>query len=233
MNPRPDLVLFDAVGTLIEPVPSAGDVYRQFGRQFGCENVDYDYQLALISAMREVEVENRHRSGRMDEAFEYECWRQVVRQVFNTSVDADKLFVALWQYFAEPKHWKLFPDVVPTINELMRRGYRLGIASNFDARLLRICRELPPLDVLDPIFVSSQVGWAKPARSFYTEIERVMQLSSERILIVGDNLIHDYHVPKYCGWQAQWLKRNGEAAKSGEWIPSLAELLDLLPECEC
>lgn len=263
MSARPELVLFDAVGTLIEPVPSAGEVYRDCARRFGYDRDDpdqpdrilelrelaislghqpneqtddslesFEYERDLILAMHDVAITLRmDREGQTDEAFEFECWRQVVRNYFEdrSHAEADEMFVELWQHFARASNWRLFPDVEPTIAELKRRGYRLGIASNFDGRLLEICRDLPPLDTLDPIFVSSQVGWSKPYPNFYAEIERITQLPPERIFMVGDDCGSDQVFPRGRGWQACWLCRIAESSTAGTNIRSLTEILDQLP----
>ena len=128
---------------------------------------------------------------------------------------------------AIPTAWRVFPDVADTVAELNRRGYRTGIASNFDQRLLKICRHKEALAALDPVFVSSGLGWSKPAFEFYREIERATQLAPERILLVGDDFEKDVEVPRHCGWQARWLVR--PLASEGDHIQSLTELMELLP----
>lgn len=44
-DPRPELILFDAVGTLLKPVPSAGEVYRDYARQFDTQDDDFNFEL--------------------------------------------------------------------------------------------------------------------------------------------------------------------------------------------
>lgn len=263
MSGRPvDLVLFDAVGTLIEPVPSAGEVYRDCARRFGCDlgklvrqnrtlelrelansfghntggDTDerleqFDYQRRLTLAMRDVAVTLRlQREMQTDEAFEYDCWRQVVREYFNdySHAEADQMFVELWQHFGTASNWQLFPDVAPTIAELKRRGYQVGIASNFDERLITICRGHLALADVDPVFVSSQLGWSKPAFAFYRQIEQITGISPQRILFVGDDYDNDVLAPAQLGWQTRWLCRSSSTAEPGQ-IRSLLEILDQLP----
>ncbi len=231
MDPRPELILFDAVGTLIEPMPSAGEIYRDFGRRYDCARSDFNHDARLLLAMRQVAISMRQqRDLQTDEAFEYECWRQVVREVFEerSHSEADQLFADLWEHFSLPQHWRLFPDVEPTFAALRHRGYRLGIASNFDGRLRGVCLALPPLHQVDHLFISSQVGWSKPAAGFYQAIEHISQVAPQRILLVGDDCDSDHLAPRGHGWQTRWLRRNSEKSATGDWILSLEELLAFL-----
>jgi HAD superfamily hydrolase (TIGR01549 family) len=262
MSDRPvALVLFDAVGTLIEPAPPAGEVYRDCARRFGCDVPELDrqsrilelrelarslehhdggtdehlerfeYTRRLILAMHQVAVTLRlARDLETDEAFEYECWQQVVRSYFadRSRAEADQMFGELWQHFAAASNWRLFPDAAPTIAELQRRGFPIGIASNFDERLITICRGHPALADINPIFVSSQLGWSKPAAGFYQQIERRTGILPEKILLIGDDCDSDYLAPRRLGWQTRWLCRNSAEAAPDQ-IRSLGEILSELP----
>ena len=181
--------------------------------------------------MHDVAVTMRlDRDLQTDEAFEYACWRQVVREFFNdrSHAEADQMFVELWQHFGTPSNWRLFPDAAPTIAELKRRGYQVGIASNFDERLITICQGHLALADVSPIFVSSQVGWSKPAAGFYRQIERLTGIPAQQILLVGDDYDNDVLAPAELGWQTRWLCRSSNTAEPSQ-IRSLAEILAQLP----
>lgn len=139
------------------------------------------------------------------------------------------IFPALWQHFAEPQHWRLFDDVQPTIEGLLERDYRLGIASNFDQRLLSICRGHEGLAALDPIFISSQVGWSKPSPQFYRQIETITGLAPEQIMFVGDDWENDVNAPRNLGWQTRWLIRR-ETVPGVDQVGKLTDLLTELSE---
>lgn len=231
MSARPELVLFDAVGTLIYPDPPAIDVYFAASQEIrGYDISRGEISLRFQEALKQSYLlQATDRKGETNEIFEMERWLAIVRSVFREvdEVRTTMLFNGLWQKFAEPAAWRVFPDVAETVAELNRRGYRTGIASNFDQRLLKICRDKEELATLDPIFVSSGLGWSKPALEFYRAIERSTQLSPERILIVGDDFEKDVEVPRHYGWQARWLVRT--LASQNDHIHTLTELLDQLP----
>jgi putative hydrolase of the HAD superfamily len=229
INPRPELILFDAVGTLIFPDPPVLTAYQSVGVSFGDHSSTIElgarWGWAITNArfFRQLEVD-----GQTSEAAEEEFWRAIVAEVLEGVPPQHKeaAFQRLWQHFAEPNHWRLFDDVAETFAELRRRGYRLGIASNFDARLLGICRALPPLDTCADIFVSSQVGWCKPADGFYVAVQRATQIAPHQILMVGDSFDCDYEAPRKHGWQARMLVRDSGKRAANQ----LRRLTDLLPQ---
>lgn len=229
MNRPFDLVLFDAVGTLIEPNPPVVAIYQQIAAEFGGEISNLDLAARFGRTMTNAAL-RRPEDGNTHEAAEVAFWRGVVGEVLQEvpQEHAEAAFERLWQHFAQAKHWRLFADVLPTLTELRRRGYRLGIASNFDERLVGICKNLPPLDQMDDLFVSSRLGWVKPAAGFYLEVQRATQIDPARILMVGDDFENDVVAAQRHGWQARYLVRDS-AMKTARQIASLTKLLGELP----
>jgi putative hydrolase of the HAD superfamily len=226
-----DLVLFDAVGTLIEPFPAVADVYHSIGSQFGYREsqarLSADFALAFH---RSYALQTHERQGRTSESLEVARWRTIVRETFDglESPEVDLLFAQLWNHFADAAHWRVFSDVAATLTTLRERGYRLGIASNFDERLCGICQTLPPLGCFESIFISSRIGWSKPAPQFYREVEKLTGLAPQRIMLIGDDSENDAVVPRNLGWHARWLVRQAAKSSAGQ-LRSLDELLAELP----
>jgi putative hydrolase of the HAD superfamily len=223
-----DLVLFDAVGTLIEPDPPVDEAYYNAGLGYKGLSVSREVIRARFQEIYRATARAQlaDQAGRTSEEWELERWFLIVRHVFAEAGDVigEMIFTRLWQHFAEPNHWRVFPDVEPTITDLRRRGYQIGIASNFDQRLLSICRGHECLAKIEPIFVSSQVGWSKPASQFYKQIESITGLPPERIMLVGDDYENDVGAPRERRWQVIWLRRSPLPIKEGS-ISSLVELL--------
>jgi putative hydrolase of the HAD superfamily len=147
--------------------------------------------------------------------------------VFPLADDPGGLFAALWGHFADPRHWSLFPDVGPCWRNLEARGLVLGIASNFDTRLVVICQGLPPLDACRHVFVSSRLGFRKPGQGFFRAIETALALSPGEIVLVGDDLENDYLAAREAGWQPVFLNRCGQSVpRAADEVACLDELLD-------
>jgi putative hydrolase of the HAD superfamily len=217
-------ILFDAVGTLMYPRPSVAEAYEIAGRAHG-------------STLSATEIQARFAAG-YDRVFrqaadlatselrERQRWRGVVAEVFGESEEAvDALLEQLWQHFAHCEHWPLFDDVAQTWEELAARGYVLGIASNFDARLRGILAGHACLASCPHVFVSTELGHAKPSERFYAAVEQRLNARPDEILMVGDDEINDVIAPRSAGWQALALSRKKPVAQGLDDLRQLAKQL--------
>lgn len=173
------------------------------------------------------------------EAGERQRWRSIVADVLTDIDEHDAAFEMLWDHFGQGRHWILYDDVRPTWNELERRGWMLGIASNFDSRLLGVCAAHEPLHRASHIFYSSQIGYPKPSLRFFRAIEQALELRPHQLLLVGDDRENDLEGARAAGWHALLLNRAEEGASTtpsgmphaslaADEIRSLRELLELL-----
>jgi putative hydrolase of the HAD superfamily len=178
-------VLFDAVGTLIYPAPSVAEVYAALGQQFGSR-----LSAAEIRPRFAVAFGREAPTFTTSEPGERRRWQQIVAEVFD-DVTGDALFESLWHHFASGQHWRLFDDVSDTWQELEGRGFQPGIASNFDGRLRTVIQSLAPLDSCQSLFISAELGYAKPDPRFFAAIERHLQAEPRELLLVGDDPVRD------------------------------------------
>lgn len=218
------VILFDAVGTLIYPRPSVAEVYAAAGRRFGSQLSSAEIKQRFGPALARSEQGKRM----LDEPGEMERWGQIVAEVFNDVADSSALFRELWEHFADGANWAVFDDVAPMWKELSARGYRIGIASNFDVRLERLCRQLPPLNTCECLYYSSQLGYAKPQPGFFKAIAARLPPSFVPRLLVGDDPIRDIAGATKAGWQARLIDRSGHYQPNAV-LSDLRQLLDELP----
>jgi putative hydrolase of the HAD superfamily len=222
-------VLFDAVGTVLDPHPPAATAYYEAGRRFGSQLPTTEVAQRYRAAFHRQEAEDRAISdGRTDEAREARRWRRIVTDVFDDVPDAEALFTHLWGHFASPANWRLFPDVAGAWKSLEQRSLTLGLASNFDARLAAVCRGFEPLRRCEQVFVSSQLGVRKPYPGFFAEIEAALGLSPRQIVLVGDSIENDYHAALAAGWQAVHVCRDESPPPDVVSITDLSQLVPLL-----
>jgi putative hydrolase of the HAD superfamily len=217
-------VLFDAVGTLIFPRPPVADVYHAAGQRHGSRRDRLDVAerfAAAFAGYRDVDA--------TDEAREQRRWRSIVGSVFaDIPRGQDALFLELWDHFALPGSWAVFDDVAPAWADLERRGIQVGIASNFDARLMPLCKSLAPLNRAAWLFYSSAIGWPKPAPPFFQYVQQTMNVSPGEILLVGDDQVADVDGARAAGWQAVLIDRVGNGGSESA-LRSLDQLPALLP----
>jgi len=220
--------LFDAVGTLIYPEPAPADVYYAAGVRCGSrlarEEIEHGFRTAFAA---EEARDARHNGLRTDEARELERWRQIVAAVVHDVVGAaaERLFEELWNHFARPSAWRAFDDAAPTLAALAARGHTVAIASNFDRRLYAIVAELLPAVPPERVFVSSTLGFRKPAAAFFQGCRERIGLTNYPTIVVGDDVANDLQCPRTEGLTAILLDRRDRHPELAPRIATLAELL--------
>lgn len=198
-----EAVLFDAVGTLIVPDPPVASAYAAAAARYGSRLTLDEIERRFRAAFARQEAIDAQVPGlRTSEAREKSRWQAIVAEVFAEVSDSASVFAALWQHFAEPRHWRLHADAVELWNSYTAQGKRVGIASNFDGRLRQICQGLPPLDECKWIFVSSELSVRKPSPEFFRAIEKRLNLRPEQLLLIGDDWENDYRGATAAGWKA-------------------------------
>jgi putative hydrolase of the HAD superfamily len=223
-NKHRAVVLFDAVGTVIKPVPGIVEIYQELGAKHGSLLSRSEIKRRIGAARRKYFQVGTNASEALlpdkampadlpglvsSDALERKLWRQLVLDVFVELGPVESLFQELWEHFAQPQHWQVYDDVAPCWERLNANGFVLGLASNFDSRLLSISAALLP--EAEFVFCSGPIGHRKPSPMFYREIENALSLSGPieqpRILMVGDDYENDCVAPKLAGWPAVWLNR--------------------------
>ncbi len=200
-------VLFDAVGTVIEPDPPVFEVYRRVGLDHGVEIEDDEIKRRFRSAFALDEHDEQRGPGTTSEAIEYRRWRRIVTACLPEVPDPVSAFEQLWAHFARPDAWRVVEEIPPLLGWLQARGIVLRIASNFDGRLRAILDGLPDLEPLrtDPL-ISSEIGARKPHPAFFQAALNALQLSPEQVLLIGDDPINDRQGAQEAGIRCLLIK---------------------------
>ena len=214
MNEPARLIVFDAVGTLIRPVESISLVYQRFGHQHGIELDQATVKRRFTEARQRLFSNNRRQPS--SESQEKASWFELVQSVFESLEDCEDLFESLWNYYAGPENWRLFPDVAHSLDQLWNHQYSISIASNFDSRLIAICAAIPPLDRIENVFHSGKLGFRKPDPRFYHKIRDILSLihgTNVNPTMIGDDFEKDVQAARDAGWLAMHLKRTNAGLK--------------------
>lgn len=210
-------VCFDAGGTLIEPWPSAGEIYAQVAAERGCGRVDAAQLNRQFAAAWKAKAHFNY--TRRD-------WRWVVRESFQGLLPGqavDGFFDTLYERFAQPEVWRIYGDVVPALERLAADEFQLGVVSNWDERLRPLLGKLNLARYFGSMTVSCEAGFQKPSPVIFEVMARKLGLPPDQILHVGDSLVEDVEGARNAGWQSVLVDRE----KGTEWphrIRSLAEL---------
>lgn len=213
--PLPEVIFLDAVGTLFGVRDSVGDIYSQVARQYGV-NADPDvlnqcfyraFKNSPPCTFPDVAVADIPQQ-------EYQWWREINRLTFTAAGvweefrDFDLFFQNLYQYFASPDPWDIYPDVIPALDQWQRSGVKLGILSNFDSRLYTVLKVLNLSHYFSTITISTEVGAAKPqSETFITALAKY-QCSPQSAWHIGDSWEDDVVGATNVGITAIWLNRS-------------------------
>jgi putative hydrolase of the HAD superfamily len=221
-----DGIVFDAVGTLIDPFPTVAEVYAEAALRQGVH-----LERALVKArfhqyFRNDEVDEMRGPLATDEAGEFRRWRRIVSNVLPEVPDPDRAFAELWDHFGRPEAWRCFPDVAPALAVCVARAIPIRIASNFDARLRGVVGGLAELSCCAaPLVISSEVGFRKPHPAFYQAACASLGLPPERVLCVGDDLENDVVGARRAGLRGLLLDRHGQRPEDAPYVSDLAALI--------
>lgn len=213
-------VTFDVGGTLIEPWPSVGHVYAEVAAQFGVNGIPADWLS-----------DNFRRAWKALDGFDYaqESWFALVRQTFGEH--AVKLppdfFPAVFQRFAEAPAWRVYDDVLPTLETLAASGTKLGIISNWDDRLRPLLTNLGLARHFTSIVVSCEAGATKPDARLFTRAARELGVAPSELLHVGDSFTMDVRGAEAIGAIGRQVLRHKPLTDARQ-ICSLRELTGLV-----
>jgi HAD superfamily hydrolase (TIGR01549 family) len=162
--------------------------------------------------IREAIEEETHRAfhgDRVDPGYPEIC-RRIARK--HGMELTDERAVELWEAWnlgGQFLNRQLFPDVIETLEELRRRGFRLGSITNrgySGPKFKSEMRDLGLSDLFEHVVISCDVGYVKPhPRIFEVALER-MGVEAEECVMVGDNLRADVEGPKALRMKAVWRR---------------------------
>lgn len=211
---RIDVVSFDAAGTILRPHPSVGEVYADALARHGIEADPEAIEQSFHGVLKRAMAQPRsHLSAQTEQRF----WFEVVQATLMPFVALappreevlSEIFTELWLAFASGAHWRLFEDVLPTMQTLREAGLRMIVFSNADARMRTVLDELGVLPQLEGVFLSAEIGCEKPLAEAFRAVQEALQLPPERILHVGDRPDADVAGARQAGWQALRIEHGG------------------------
>jgi putative hydrolase of the HAD superfamily len=221
-------VFFDAGGTLLYPHPSVGEIYARTARKHGLVVESRRMEKAFRAAWAECHTQEP--LGQSSQAYAMEWWRHVVFRTLDLldckMPDREAYFQELYDLFARPDVWRLFPETKDVLAELSRRGCKLGLLSNWDSRLRPLLGDLGIIGYFQTVTISAEVGTEKPDAAIFRRALKDAGVNANSSLHVGDSYRDDIVGARGVGMQAVLLARDpAEPSPDGRTIRSLRELL--------
>jgi putative hydrolase of the HAD superfamily len=200
-------VFFDAVGTLFEAREPIGHSYARIARKHGLAAGEAEVSAAFhraFSAAPALAFGAGHPPARL-RRLEREWWYSLVRETFRglgEFDDFDAFFEELFAYFGQPDSWTPVPAAPELLRRLKESATPLGIISNLDHRLYRILDGLDLARYFDSITISSEAGFAKPAREIFERALKSAGVSADKAVHVGDSELTDLEGASAAGMAA-------------------------------
>jgi REG-2-like HAD superfamily hydrolase len=221
-------VFFDAGETLVYPHPSVPELLAQVLGQEGhpVDPADIREKVHVVSSIfteaarrGELWSTSRRRSQRF--------WARVYSTLLAELglPFGDGLKKAVYDTFTNLANYRLFPDVLWTLERLRAAGLTLGVVSNFEEWLERLLESLGVTRFFDVRVISGVEGVEKPDhRIFRLALERTGRIPEESVY-VGDSPSFDIEPARAVGMFAVLLDRRGRHPDHrGVRITSLEEL---------
>ena len=223
---------FDAAGTLIEIAEPVGETYARIGGRHGIAVVPAEVEGRFRAAMAAAPplafagISSVGRSTR-----EREWWRAVVRGSLGNPANVpafDRCFDELFLHYAGAGAWRVFPDVLAALAALRSRGLVVAVVSNFDSRLGPLLADLGIARLVDHVFVSSSVGYAKPDPTIFRVACTAFGVPARATMHVGDSVTLDVDGARAAGIAAVLVDRNARRPS----LPAGARAITTLEELD-
>lgn len=201
------MVIFDVGGTLIEPYPPVGEVYSAAGEKYGMHADPAEIQCIFgdMLAMHE-------RQAALIASGDEKAWwsgfvSSVMGQAAGRLANFNDFFEEVYEHFEYRDSWRFFPETEEVLEALRSKGFRMAVASNWDSRLIALCKDMGIDKYFEFMVVSALVGVAKPDPGIFRIVLQKAGLSSEEALYVGDNLENDGYGARNAGIPAVIIDR--------------------------
>ncbi|BAS55662.1 MULTISPECIES: HAD-IA family hydrolase [Leptolyngbya] len=211
---RPQVVFFDAVGTLFGVRGSVGQVYREIARAHGVEVDAAKIDRAFYESFKASPPCTFPGVDVLEiPQLEQQWWNTIAQQTFDRAgvlhqfADFSEFFSDLYYHFETAKPWFIYPDTVPTLEKLRSLDIPLGVLSNFDSRLYKVLKALNLEDFFDSITISTEVGVAKPDPKIFAIALEKHDCQPENAWHIGDSQQEDYEAANAAGLRGILLNR--------------------------
>ena len=211
-------VIFDLWQTLVPfSVESAREMYGRLVETWGADPVTFE--------------ELWHRRRRERETGPLDPHLRSIAEELGLTGDLDAVATVRrdWTYEA------LVPraDAVPTLEELRRRGHKLGMISACSQDVPDVWERTPLAGLFDSTIFSCSVGFSKPDREIYELAARELGVAPADCLFVGDGANDELPGAERAGMKALQLRAPGEQLTAegerwtGDYVERLSDVLEL------
>lgn len=210
------LISLDAGGTLTIGVPSREERLRRACEYFGLSPVpDLSTALEGLRVIERFFIATAQEGQMLDR----ETIRQAVRTMLKAIGVSGRLDdpALLWDFVETQYETETLMDgALETLALLRRQGYRLVITSNAPPTYQARLTSLSLTNLVDAVFLSDVVGYAKPDPRFFAFVLERMDATPDETVHVGNSYWHDVI-----------------GAKRAGILPVFFDWREVFPDCDC
>jgi putative hydrolase of the HAD superfamily len=213
-------VLFDVDFTLFRPGPELGpEGYRRLGERHGLTLDPERYSDARAAAIETLQ-------GDRELVHDEEVWiaftEQIVLGMGGDAPRARSCAVDMVREWERHENFALYEDALPVLDDLRRRGIRIGLISNGQRDLDEFTAH-HALEV-DAVVGSKAHGRVKPHASIFVAALRALDVTPDEAAMVGDSYEDDIEGARAIGMRAILLDRDGLRPDAVDRIDTLLAL---------
>ncbi|MGB9686367.1 MAG: HAD family hydrolase [Rectinema subterraneum] len=136
------------------------------------------------------------------------------------------------EWKSKESEWFAYSHVFEVLDALLKKGYRLGIISNWDLSARSVLAKCGLEGYFDTIVISSEVGYAKPDRRIFISALQLAGVEPSNCLYIGDNYYDDVVGASSVGMKYLIINRFGrlgiEELPQLEVVSSIADVIPYL-----
>jgi putative hydrolase of the HAD superfamily len=210
-------VLFDVDFTLSRPGPELGpEGYRRVGERHGLVLDPSRYEQARLAAIDELQ-------RRTELVHDEEVWvaftEHIVVGMGGDPEASRACAVEMVREWERHENFSLYEDTLPVLEELRRRGLKLGLVSNGQRDLDEFAAH-HALEV-DVVVGSRAHGRRKPDPTIFEAALSLLGVAAAEAAMVGDSREDDVEGARSLGMRAILLDREGRYPDAPDRIPDL------------
>jgi HAD superfamily hydrolase (TIGR01549 family) len=213
-------VLFDVDFTLFRPGPELGpEGYRRVGERHGLTLDPARYAQARVDSIESLSYE---RELVHDEEIWVAFTEKIVLGMGGSQAGARGCAVDMVREWERHENFALYEDALPVLDELRRRGLKIGLVTNGQRDLAEFVAH-HALQV-DAMVGSKAHGRIKPHPSIFVAALGELGVEPAEVVMVGDSYEDDIEGARALGIRAILLDRDGLHPGEEERIDTLLAL---------
>ena len=113
------------------------------------------------------------------------------------------------------------------MTSLKKKGFILGVISNFDSRIYDVCADLGIISYFDSFVISSEAGFAKPFPEIFSLALKRNKVYPSEAIHIGDSLQLDFYPARLVGINSVLIDRE-EEYETGDDVVRIKSLTEVI-----